>query len=288
MVEIKDFSFRYPDAANFALQEINLKIPRGDFVGITGASDAGKSTLAYAMNGVIPHHYSGDFYGEVLLDGQDTVTTPLSGLAKSAASVFGDIDAQMVSMVVEDEIMFGMENYGIPYREAKDRMDSLLHMAGIGELKQRVINTLSGGQKQKVLLCAAMALLPKVLILDEPTAELDPYSSIQIFQMLKTLNEEFNTTIIIVEQKIALLCEYVRHMAVLLDGTLLAYGPVEAVAADGQALERAGVHCPRIVTLARRLQTTGLYNGKIPTSMAQAERMVQEILQTGDRMEAVI
>ena len=288
MVVCKDFSFRYPDAEDFALREINLRIPQGDFVGITGASNAGKSTLAYAMNGVIPHHYSGDFYGEVLLDGQDTVTTPLSVLSGSAASVFQDIDAQMVSMVVEDEILFGLENKGISYPEAKDRMDAMLDMAGIGDLKQRVINSLSGGQKQKVLLCAAMALLPKVLILDEPTAELDPSSSLQIFEMLKRLNEELGITIIIIEQKIALLCEYVKNMAVLLDGSLIAYGPVEAVVADGEALERAGVHCPRIVTLARKLQTSNLYDGRIPATMAQAEQMVNRVLQADNRMEAVV
>lgn len=288
MVVCKDFSFRYPDAEDFALREINLRIPQGDFVGITGASNAGKSTLAYAMNGVIPHHYSGDFYGEVLLDGQDTVTTPLSVLSGSAASVFQDIDAQMVSMVVEDEILFGLENKGISYPEAKDRMDAMLDMAGIGDLKQRVINSLSGGQKQKVLLCAAMALLPKVLILDEPTAELDPSSSLQIFEMLKRLNEELGITIIIIEQKIALLCEYVKNMAVLLDGSLIAYGPVEAVVADGGALERAGVHCPRIVTLARKLQTSNLYDGRIPATMAQAEQMVNRVLQADNRMEAVV
>ena len=240
------------------------------------------------MNGVIPHHYSGDFYGEVLLDGQDTVTTPLSVLSGSAASVFQDIDAQMVSMVVEDEILFGLENKGISYPEAKDRMDAMLDMAGIGDLKQRVINSLSGGQKQKVLLCAAMALLPKVLILDEPTAELDPSSSLQIFEMLKRLNEELGITIIIIEQKIALLCEYVKNMAVLLDGSLIAYGPVEAVVADGGALERAGVHCPRIVTLARKLQTSNLYDGRIPATMAQAEQMVNRVLQADNRMEAVV
>lgn len=288
MVVCKDFSFRYPDAEDFALREINLRIPQGDFVGITGASNAGKSTLAYAMNGVIPQHYSGDFYGEVLLDGQDTVTTPLSVLSGSAASVFQDIDAQMVSMVVEDEILFGLENKGISYPEAKDRMDAMLDMAGIGDLKQRVINSLSGGQKQKVLLCAAMALLPKVLILDEPTAELDPSSSLQIFEMLKRLNEELGITIIIIEQKIALLCEYVKNMAVLLDGSLIAYGPVEAVVADGGALERAGVHCPRIVTLARKLQTSNLYDGRIPATMAQAEQMVNRVLQADNRMEAVV
>lgn len=288
MVVCKDFSFRYPDAEDFALREINLRIPPGDFVGITGASNAGKSTLAYAMNGVIPHHYSGDFYGEVLLDGQDTVTTPLSVLSGSAASVFQDIDAQIVSMVVEDEILFGLENKGISYPEAKDRMDAMLDMAGIGDLKQRVINSLSGGQKQKVLLCAAMALLPKVLILDEPTAELDPSSSLQIFEMLKRLNEELGITIIIIEQKIALLCEYVKNMAVLLDGSLIAYGPVEAVVADGGALERAGVHCPRIVTLARKLQTSNLYDGRIPATMAQAEQMVNRVLQADNRMEAVV
>jgi energy-coupling factor transport system ATP-binding protein len=201
MVDIKNLSFRYKGAERNALSGINLEIPEGDFLGIIGSSGAGKSTLVCAINGVAPHHFPGDFYGQVLVNGLDTLEAGAETLARQAGSVFQDIDGQMVASVVEDEILFGLENFAVPHEEIEGRIAEALAAAGIADLRQREISSLSGGQKQKVVIAAITALKPRIIILDEPTGELDPYSSRKIFEYLKELNESSGITIIVVEQK---------------------------------------------------------------------------------------
>jgi energy-coupling factor transport system ATP-binding protein len=184
MISIKNLSFRYKGGERNALSGINLDIPEGDFLGLIGSSGAGKSTLTYAINGVAPHHYPGDFYGQVLVNGLDTVDAGAETIARQVGSVFQDIDGQMVASVVEDEILFGLENFGVPRNEIEGRLEEALAAAGIPELRLRDISSLSGGQKQKVVIAAITALKPKIIVLDEPTGELDPFSSRKIFVYL--------------------------------------------------------------------------------------------------------
>ena len=278
MIHCRDFSFQYTNSNRFALQNINLTIPKGSFTGITGASGAGKTTLAHALSGVIPHHYKGDYYGCVTIDGLDTVETPLEVLSRHVGSVFSDVDAQMVSSVVEDEILFGLENFGTPQGELENRLNSALEMAGIQNLRSRSIASLSGGQKQKVAVCAVCALQPDILVLDEPTAELDPQSSRMIFEMLQKLNQECGTTIVVVEQKIMLLSEFCQHLVVLDGGTVLLKGTVREVLSHSAQLKEAGVNCPRVCDLADQMNQLGLYHGDTPVTIAEAEQMVRCIL----------
>ena len=119
--------------------------------------------------------------------------------------VFQDIDSQMVSSIVEDEILFGMENFGLPHDEIGRRLEDTLSLLGIEDLRRRQISSLSGGQKQKVAIAAILALQPDVILLDEPTGELDPESSVMIFELLKALNRDYGKTVVVVEQKIMLL-----------------------------------------------------------------------------------
>ena len=114
MIRIRDLSFKYQGGEGFALQNVEMDIAKGDFVGVIGASGAGKSTLIYAIGGVVPHHYTGDFYGSVCVKGQDTVETRPDELALTVGSVFQDIESQLTAMTVEDEVIFGLENYGTP------------------------------------------------------------------------------------------------------------------------------------------------------------------------------
>ncbi len=282
MLKLNDFSFQYKsqnkEDTHFALQHINLQIAEGDFVGITGNSGAGKSTLTYALNGIIPHHYQGDFYGAVAVDGMDTVETPLEKISLRVGNVFQDIDGQMVASVVEDEMLFGLENFGVPRNEIESRLQGALDMVGIGDLRERSISTLSGGQKQKLAIAAVIALKPKILVLDEPTGELDPQSSRQIFFMLQKLNEELGITIVVVEQKIMLLCEFAKRLVVLDRGEILLQGTVKEVLQESGKMEAIGVHCPRVVSLAKELQSKGLYQGPPPLDVPQAAAMVREIL----------
>ncbi|WP_024834258.1 energy-coupling factor ABC transporter ATP-binding protein [Ruminiclostridium josui] len=278
MIEFKDFSFKYKTGEKPALTIKNLSIQKGDFVGIIGNSGAGKSTFTYAVNGVIPHHYEGDFYGEVRVKGQDTVDLSPTQLALSVGSVFQDIDGQMVSSVVEDEILFGLENFGVPKEEIEKRITDILKMVGIEDLRYRNINTLSGGQKQKVAISAVVAMMPDILVLDEPTAELDPQSSLQIYNMLKMLNENLNITIIVVEQKIMLLSEFSKRIIVLDSGEIYLEGTPKEVLSDTTKLTDIGVNCPRVSSLANNLKQRKIYNGPVPVNLNEAETMVRSVL----------
>ena len=278
MIEFKDFSFKYKTGEKPALTIKNLSIPKGDFVGIIGNSGAGKSTFTYAVNGVIPHHYEGDFYGEVRVNGCDTVDSSPTQLALCVGSVFQDIDGQMVSSVVEDEILFGLENFGVPKEEIEKRITDILKMVGIEDLRYRNINTLSGGQKQKVAISAVVAMKPEILVLDEPTAELDPQSSLQIYNMLKMLNETLNITIIVVEQKIMLLSEFSKRIIILDRGEIYLEGTPKEVQSDTLRLTDIGVNCPRVAALANNLNQLKIYNGPVPVNVMEAETMVRGVI----------
>ncbi len=279
MIKMKDFSFRYNSGKRNALSNLNLTIDDGDFVGIIGNSGAGKSTLTYAINGIVPHHYRGDFYGSVTVNGLDTVDASPEKIAGHVGSVFQDVDAQMVTSMVEDELLFGLENFSVPREEIENRVMEALEETGISDLRFRDLDTLSGGQKQKVAVAAILALRPRIIVLDEPTGELDPQSSEQIYSLLARLNREFGTTIIAVEQKIGLLCRYVKKLLVLDHGEIMFHGPVRQVLENSGQMEEIGIHVPRIVSLHKELTRLGLVSGPAPVSMEEAEAMAREALQ---------
>lgn len=169
MIEFKDFTFQYAESTAPTLHDINLTLAPGTFLGITGAAGSGKSTLTYAFNGIIPHCYPGDFYGSVHVCGLDTVEADLTSISRLVGSVCQDIDSQMVSSVVEDEILYGLENFGVPKDQIEHRLAASLEAMGIESLRDRTIDSLSGGQKQKVALASIIALEPRVLVLDQGT-----------------------------------------------------------------------------------------------------------------------
>lgn len=269
MIDIQELTFKYSNAKNNALENITLNIEKGDFVGVIGESGAGKTTLCNCINGLIPHHYTGDFYGSVKIDGTDTFDVDTGKLALKVGSVFQDIESQLVSYFVEDEILFGLENFGVPADQIEQRLTAALDSLGIGELRHREVASLSGGQKQKVVIAAILALEPDVLVLDEPTGELDPASSVQIFQLLKMLNEEKGITIVVAEQKIMLLCEYVKKLIVLEKGTCVHYGEIRSTLTHQKEMEEAGINCPRVLTLTKKMAEEGL----VPANYTQEDRI---------------
>ena len=278
MIEIRDLSFTYRESSQPTVRNINLSIPDGQFVGITGAAGSGKSTLTYAFNGIIPHCYPGEFYGAVLIDGQDTVDTSLTDISRLVGSVCQDIDSQMVSSVVEDELLYGLENFAIPKEEVEPRLEEALRAMGIEDLRDRAIASLSGGQKQKVAVASILALRPKVLVLDEPTAELDPASSQAVFELLRRYAREHGTTVIVVEQKIALLSEYADRLIIVKEGQLLFDDSPAAVLEHAEELLAEGINCPRSTSLANRLRKLGLYSGPACRNVAEAVRACEEVL----------
>lgn len=278
MIEVRNFSFRYRGASALAVHDVSLSIPEGSFVGVTGAAGSGKSTLTYALNGIVPHCYRGDFFGSVLIDGCDTVETSLTDISRIVGSVCQDIDSQMVSSVVEDEVLFGLENFGVPRAEIEGRLTGALEAMGIADLRCRSIDSLSGGQKQKVAIASILALEPRVLVLDEPTAELDPASSEAVFALLDRYAREKKCTVVVVEQKIALLTEYADLLVVMEDGAVRFADAPEAVLAHAAELYEIGVNCPRSTSLVNRLRSCGLYRGRAVRDVEGAVAACREVL----------
>ena len=284
MIEIKELTFKYSGSKKNALENVSLTIEKGDFVGLIGESGAGITTLCSCINGLIPHHYTGDFYGSVKIQGTDTFDIEPGKLALKVGSVFQDVDSQLVSFFVEDEILFGLDNFGIPKDQIEQRITAALESLEIQELRHREISTLSGGQKQKVAIAAILALEPDILVLDEPTGELDPASSVQIFKLLQKLNKEKGITIVVAEQKIMLLCEYVKKLIVLEKGTLIHYGEIRSTLTHQKEMEEAGINCPRVLTLTSRMAEEGL----VPDSYTKEDRICLNAEECADFIRKVM
>lgn len=277
-VVLEDFSFRYQEGEDDTVQDINLRIPAGTFVGITGAAGSGKSTLTYAFNGIIPNCYPGDIRGRVVVCGLDTSVASLTDISQKVGSVCQDIDSQMVSSVVEDEVLYGMENFGVPKELMEERLIEALEAMGITDLRYRTIDSLSGGQKQKVAIASVIALKPEVLVLDEPTAELDPVSSMAVFDLLKDYAQANGTTVIVVEQKIALLSSHADMLLIMEGGRIRFAGTPSEVLAHSTELLAIGVNCSRSTTLVNRLIGRGLYSSSTARGVDEAVAICKEVL----------
>lgn len=257
IIEMRDVSFTYAEADEPALRDISLAIGAGEFVGVIGPSGAGKSTLAAALSGAIPHHFGGELYGAVLVDGRDTCDVSLTDISRIVGSVLQDIDTQMVSAVVEDEMLFGLENFGVPHDQIEGRMQAALDTVGIANLRGREIATLSGGQKQKVAIAAILALRPRVLVLDEPTAALDPASSQLVFETLRLINRQEGITVVVIEQKVALLSSFCSRVMVMSGGRIAFDGEPHEVFGHGAELRKMGVDSPRVARISNSLARDG-------------------------------
>lgn len=284
IIEMECVSFSYGTAADgaYALKDIDLSVEEGTFVGLIGPSGAGKSTLASAITGAIPHHYRGRLFGSTLVAGLDTCEAPLTDIAKVAGSVLQDIDAQMVASVVEDELLFGLENFGIDHREIEGRIASALDAVGIADLRHREIATLSGGQKQKVAIAAILAMTPRVIVMDEPTSALDPASARDVFEVLRRAKELTGMTVILIEQTVALLAEYCDRVVVIDQGRIALDGTPTDVFSHGENLRAIGVDTPRTVRISNSLAEAGLAPNDSPAlTLDGAESLVAGILAPG-------
>ena len=279
IISLTDVSFSYDKASARALRDVNLSIAPGEFVGVIGPSGAGKSTLAATLCGAIPHHHRGSFYGAAHVDGRDTCEISLTDIARVVGSVAQDIDAQMVASVVEDELLFGLENFGVAHDRIEERMRRALDAAGIADLRHREIATLSGGQKQKVAIAAILALEPRVLVLDEPTAALDPVSSRMVFETLREVNRRAGVTVVVIEQMVALLSEFCGRIVVMDEGRIALDGTPREVFAHAGDLRRIGVDSPRVTRVYNSLAARGLVRGEEPClNVAEAADMIERLV----------
>lgn len=279
LVSLDRVSFTYEGGDAPAVDGLCLAVAPGDFLGVIGPSGAGKTTLCSVLSGAVPHHFAGEFRGVATICGMDSCEVGLTDVSRRVGSVLQDIDAQMVASSVEDEMLYGLENFGVPHDQIPRRIADALATCGISDLLHREIATLSGGQKQKLAIAAILAIRPSVMVLDEPTAALDPASSLMVFQTLRELNQHEGITVVVVEQKVALLCEFCRRVAVLREGRLALLGSPREVFSHSEELRRMGVDSPRVTRVSNLLRSRGLAGeGGVSLTVDEAAGLVSRMV----------
>jgi energy-coupling factor transporter ATP-binding protein EcfA2 len=268
MIEVEDFSFSYAGNPKPALTAIDLLIPPGQVCAIVGANGAGKSTLCFALSGFIPHFYRGTLSGSVRVNGSSLSDIPLSDCAGEVGLVFQNPFNQITGarFTVLEEVAFGLENLGVGRDEILARSQEALAATGLAELADRSPFALSGGQQQRLAIASMLAMRPRVLVLDEPTSQLDPAGTEALFERLDILSSSSDTTIVIAEQKLELVAAFAHRVVVLSGGRVLADGKPREVLTS-PALEAHGLRATRYTQVARRLRSAGLARSTLPLPM---------------------
>lgn len=215
MIEFERLTYTYPNTARPALENFSLHIPAGAFVLVSGLSGSGKSTLLRAINGLVPHFYGGRFVGRVRVNGLDTVQASPREMAATVGFVFQEPSTQFVVPGVEDELAFGLENLGIAPDQMPPRMSEALAAVGAEHLRHRQIATLSGGEAQRIAIACALVMRPLVLVLDEPTSQLDPPSAANFLEILARLHQHYQLTIVLAEHRLGRILPLATHLLAL-------------------------------------------------------------------------
>lgn len=234
MVEARGLTFAYGSSETPALRDVCLRVEEGEMVVLAGPSGGGKSTLLRSLNGLVPHFHGGAFGGEVRLNGVDTRERQPRDLAAYAGMVFQEPEAQTVARTVEDEIVFGMENFGLEPKLIRRRLEELLDALSLAHLRARELVTLSGGERQRVAIASVMGMQPHVLLLDEPTSQLDPQSAQDVLAKVMELRDEMGLIVMVAEHRLERLAGHAdRVIVVERDGAARVMCPREAMLVDG-------------------------------------------------------
>ena len=210
IARLNHLTYWYPGTDEPALDDVQLDINDGITV-VVGPSGGGKSTLLRVLNGLVPHFHGGRIKGKADVDGMNIIDTPTRQLARTVGFVFQDPELQAVYDTVEHEVAFGLENIGVAARHMPSRIDEALHDAGADHLKDRKINTLSGGERQRVALASSLAMRPRIVVLDEPTSQLDPEGAAQVLSAATRLSEH-GRAVVISEHRLERLLPLARHL----------------------------------------------------------------------------
>lgn len=215
-IQVENLSFKYSRNADYVLKNINLEVAKGECLAILGDS---KTTLCMAMCGVIPHLIPGHMEGKVLVEGQDTAKMDVKDIATKIGVVLQDPENQSFNLNVESDVVFAMENIGIPPAKMEERLQEALEIVRMTPYRYKASHQLSGGQKQRVAIASVLAMKPQILILDEPTRELDPVGREEIFEVLNRLKQT-GITIIIVENDPPRLAQIADRMLLIRDSEI--------------------------------------------------------------------
>lgn len=281
-VRFEQLTFTYPAGARPVLNDVDVVIEQGSFVLVAGPTGAGKSTLLRAMNGLVPHFTGGRFAGSVFVEGRDTLAHPPRRLADVVAYVPQQPDAAFVLDRVEDELAYAMENLGSPRGVMRRKVEEVLDLLHIAELRDRSVRSLSGGERQRVAIAAALTPGPRLLVLDEPTSQLDPQGAEDVLAALQRLVHDLGITVVVAEHRLERVAGFADRVVVCdLSGRVEMGSPQEVLArlGLGPPVARLGaalswMPVPLTVRDARRFASTVVLPHPVPDAPVAARPVV--------------
>lgn len=286
VIELKNVTYHYPLARKPAIRNLSLSIEEGGFYGIIGPNGSGKTTLCALMRGFAPSFYKGELTGSVLVDGKPTTAYEEGALSLRIGYVFQNPFNQIsgVKDTVFEEIAYGLENFGTPRDEIEDRVIQVMKLTDIESLAMKNPFEISGGQQQRMALASILVLEPGILIIDEPTSQLDPEGTESVFKIIGMLKEE-RKTVVLVEHKVDLLAEYADQIIVLKKGEAIRTGDKQTLLTDFSLVDE-GILLPQYALLGHRLQMQGVSLPYIPITEKEALAVIgQAVGQDGRRQD---
>lgn len=277
MIELKNVSFKYELQEEKTIKSLDLYVKQGEFVGVIGKNGSGKTTLCNIIRGIIPDFVQGEITGDISIDNKNINDIERGEMAELVGFVFQNPFSQIsgIKKTVFEEIAYGLENLGVPREEIRQRVTDVIKLLKIEDLQDKNPNELSGGQSQRVAIASIIVMNPKVLIFDEPTSQLDPLGTEEIFDILKLLKSQ-NKTIILVEHKIDLIAEYADRVVVMDDGEIIFNGETHEVLSNDK-IEQHNVSMPIVSKLAYKLnEEKPEFFKNIPITLDECKKELEE------------
>ena len=253
IISLTDLRITYAGADQPALDRIDLDIAPGESVGVMGLTGAGKTTLALCLNGVVPQLLPGTVTGRATVAGHDPATTPVREMARTVGMIFDNPEYQLSQATVAEEVAFGLESLGVPPDAMPERIATALAAVGLDGFEDRSPQALSGGQQQRLAIAAVLVMDPSILVMDEPTSNLDPTGTADVFAIVRRLHREQGMTVVVADHDVETLAAHVERIVVLDDGRIVADGPASAVLRRVEDLRRWGLRPPQVTELAHAL-----------------------------------
>lgn len=277
-VSLQGVYYQYPDAGSYALQNVSLGIAKGQFVVLMGSNGAGKTTFCQLLNGIIPHSLGGSLAGTIKVAGLETVNHKIAGLSQKVGMVLQDPETQLFTGSVKSEVAFGSENLGIPTQEIWERLKWALKVVRLEEFMDRTPAALSGGQKQRLAIASVIAMRPEILVLDEPTSQLDPVGSYEVFSVVKDLNKNYGMTIVMATHHSEEIAEFADRIIVFEQGSIIADDTPKSIFRQQELLKRTWIRAPQVSALANYLQEKGLSLPIFPITIEEMESCLEQLI----------
>ncbi len=282
---LENVSYQYPRSTEPVLSEINLSIQKGEFFGLIGPTGAGKTTFCCALNGIVPQFYGGRFFGKIEIAGLDTLEHPISVLAQHVGQVFEDPETQLIATSVENEIAFALENLKVPREEIMRRIPRVLEMVRLEGTEKKHPAELSGGQKQRLAIAAALAAQPDLLILDEPTSQLDPVGANEVFSTVSELNKELGMTILMCSHASEEMAEYASRIGLLSNGVLQSVGTPEEIYSDIPLLINNDLRVPQVASTFYSIKQKAISVQSIPVRLEEGKQELSGLITENTKLK---